>query len=863
VPVTLELVEEIINSTNDSSPGPDTIPFAAYRAVVEVAAPVFLDMIRGIMKGDPSPAGFNAGILHLLPKKVTDRIEDTRPLVVNNTDNRIVASIILASIAPALEEIFSEDQNGFRPNRSTTTNIDFFNEKFYSALENNKYYDILFIDFLKAFDSVAHTAIFKLLEAVGLPAEYVTGIKELFRDAHCFTNFKSRVPERINFESGVKQGCPLSPTLFILIADVLIDMLKKVAKVDVKFFADDGAIGAENIIPRLRHIKTCFEVFRVYTGLEMNVSKSACIATAGRAALRAALNRVGWYQLRISGKERYLGVYMGHETNLDDNFRDPYNKLLVRMSTLSPIKGRYSLQSRVVIWNTWCISVFSYVWGFYSTPTCYVNLIDSICVKWLGHANTMKTLYLSRPTKLGGLTTPLKDATLANYSRLAAQAYRLPPNPESTDWSTRISSHRVWALKFLVSEYGIDVGQEPCSSTLYSLANNSSAMTTNYRTYLDVKLQKAGLNELQKEVYFANYRILHSWVPSYARVTSISLAHNALLTAKRLNKTETCYLCGIAVDGSSHIWGQCPTVQQAHSQYWALLGTNRAFNFLTAIAANWYTDAPTATAQLMFTVWRARCSAYHGMQRDYAGWSNWIVLNTLKRIHTSSPGFFQKFYKDSAVPCRYKIVARGNFGSSKHSTKETREAARYAVESMINALPCGTMIAFTDGSAKPNPGPAGAGAIIYTKAPDCLPAPKLVSYSAAIGIEDNNAGELYAVGMVIEHAKLTLHTGEIAVFTDSGIVKGALASGASAGKENQALLRATRSRMRALHACKMSFYWVPGHSGIELNEAADALANAGAEFSASNYASRLDLSNTVKQLGYFDLMVNSDHEPPD
>lgn len=100
----------------------------------------------------------------------------------------------------------SDDQNGFRAGRSTITNIEYFNEKFYAAFEEGRFYDILFIDFMKAFDSISHAAIFQLLEAIGLPEGHLNLIKALFHDAHCFTNFKSGSPARIDFHSGVKQG---------------------------------------------------------------------------------------------------------------------------------------------------------------------------------------------------------------------------------------------------------------------------------------------------------------------------------------------------------------------------------------------------------------------------------------------------------------------------------------------------------------------------------------------------------------------------------------------------------------------------------------------------------------------------------
>ena len=106
--------------------------------------------------GGKPPRDFNSGLLILLPKKPTGRIEDTRPLAINNTDNRILSACLRECITPALESVLSDDQWGFRPGRSVDDNILFFNERFYRSMEEEQIYDILLVDFKKAFDSVAH-----------------------------------------------------------------------------------------------------------------------------------------------------------------------------------------------------------------------------------------------------------------------------------------------------------------------------------------------------------------------------------------------------------------------------------------------------------------------------------------------------------------------------------------------------------------------------------------------------------------------------------------------------------------------------------------------------------------------------------
>ena len=60
----------IINNTNDSAPGPDGVPFAAYRAIPELAAKVFAAAIEGMMSGNkPSKNLIQRWYPSLAPKK--------------------------------------------------------------------------------------------------------------------------------------------------------------------------------------------------------------------------------------------------------------------------------------------------------------------------------------------------------------------------------------------------------------------------------------------------------------------------------------------------------------------------------------------------------------------------------------------------------------------------------------------------------------------------------------------------------------------------------------------------------------------------------------------------------------------------
>jgi hypothetical protein len=131
--------------------------------------------------------------------------------------------------------------------------------------------------------------LFAIMRDFGFPEEFVEMTQMLFKDASASVKVNGAYTVPFEIGRGVRQGCPLAPYLFLLIAEVMNAMLKKeVAARTVKGiqlpmagrqqviaqYADDTSLtllGEE--IPIQGAINT-LEIFCLGSGLVLNWAKS-------------------------------------------------------------------------------------------------------------------------------------------------------------------------------------------------------------------------------------------------------------------------------------------------------------------------------------------------------------------------------------------------------------------------------------------------------------------------------------------------------------------------------------------------------------------------------------------------------------
>ena len=88
--------------------------------------------------------------------------------------------MVLNRLKPRIENLPRDNQNGFRPGRSTTSHILALRRIFEGAKAKNLTAVMLFIDFKKAFDSVHRGLFMKILKAYGIPEEIVKLIESWY-----------------------------------------------------------------------------------------------------------------------------------------------------------------------------------------------------------------------------------------------------------------------------------------------------------------------------------------------------------------------------------------------------------------------------------------------------------------------------------------------------------------------------------------------------------------------------------------------------------------------------------------------------------------------------------------------------------
>ena len=145
--------------------------------------------------------------------------------------SRNILAEFTSFIEPKIENILRKNQNGFRRNRSKTSQILTISRILEGVRAKNLEATILFVDFTKAFDSIHRGKMVQILLAYGLPKETVEAIMMLYRNTKVKVRFPDGDTDNFDIVAGVLQGDTLAPYIFIIcLDDVLrtsIDKMKE------------------------------------------------------------------------------------------------------------------------------------------------------------------------------------------------------------------------------------------------------------------------------------------------------------------------------------------------------------------------------------------------------------------------------------------------------------------------------------------------------------------------------------------------------------------------------------------------------------------------------------------------------------
>ena len=150
--------------------------------------------------------------------------------------------------------------------------------------KRRKEINIVLLDLTKAFDTISHKSIRKGLTRKGVPAHVIGTIEEMYTNTNTKISLGSKTTWKIKINSGGKQGCLLSPLLFNLVIDELIEKLKSKnigvringTLLSVMAFVDDLVIITEENINMKILMEECKEFFDM-KGLAVNADKCASL----------------------------------------------------------------------------------------------------------------------------------------------------------------------------------------------------------------------------------------------------------------------------------------------------------------------------------------------------------------------------------------------------------------------------------------------------------------------------------------------------------------------------------------------------------------------------------------------------------
>ncbi len=365
---------------NDKTPGCDGLPVEFYKMFWPLIKDVLHDAITYAYKKQSLHISARRGIISLIPKKDKDLnyIKNWRPLTLLNTDYKILAKTLAKRLKLCLDKLINKDQTGFMKNRFIGENI----RKILDILEYTENEQIpailISIDFEKCFDRLEWPAIYKTMENFNFGNKYINWVKLLYNNTLSCTTNNGHSSDWFKPSRGLRQGCPLSPYLYLLCGEIFANLIRKSKDVKgipigdteakISQYADDTNLFSMYEKSSLDGIISIFKKIEDSMGLKINYDKTNIYIIG---SIRDSLAKL-YTQKSFKWENAAINV-LGIDISCDNDevVKLNYDKVLKNISKIVELweNRNLSLIGKVLVVNTLMGSHFVYKLSALESPS--------------------------------------------------------------------------------------------------------------------------------------------------------------------------------------------------------------------------------------------------------------------------------------------------------------------------------------------------------------------------------------------------------------------------------------------------------------------------------------------------------------
>ncbi|XP_023229282.1 uncharacterized protein LOC111629615 [Centruroides sculpturatus] len=288
---TPEEVANRIAKGHNTAPGPDKIRYLHWRRV-DPSGIILSAIFNAVQRIGHVPHDWRESTTVLIHKKgdLTD-LRNWRPICLSNTLGKLYTACLADRLLKWCEanNRLSTAQKGFLHYQGCVEHNFVLKSIIQDARRTRRECFIAWLDIANAFGSIPHGVIWESLKWHGLHPDAITTIQQLYTGSTTRIRTCTGYTEPVAMLSGVHQGCPISPLLFILTVEPALRRLRSLGKgynfhnitVDALAYADDVALVSSSS-SGLQEQLDSIEEWAKWAGIKFNNSKCGTLSVLGK-----------------------------------------------------------------------------------------------------------------------------------------------------------------------------------------------------------------------------------------------------------------------------------------------------------------------------------------------------------------------------------------------------------------------------------------------------------------------------------------------------------------------------------------------------------------------------------------------------